>query len=320
MVYLVTWIDGYSFSQILAVFFRKGNLGDGVLHKILFDIRIPRMILALVIGAGLSSAGVIFQGLLRNPLAEPYTLGISGMVVLFVNLNSLIFRFLPNIREEFTNTFAALVGSGFSILIVYSIFFRRKWKYSVDMVLLIGVILNIISLSLVELLSNVIDYNKIYSSKFWLLGNLGTSVDSMFYALAVFVVFCIYIFYRKSQILDVLSLGDKQAVYLGIDVKKEQRNLFLVASVLSGICVAYTGIIGFVGLMIPHIARYFVGVKHKTVVITSALLGAFYLLLADFVAKNVIYPAELSVGVITGIVGGIFFIFLVLTRKRGYCG
>jgi iron complex transport system permease protein len=290
------------------------NIFDStILNKIIFDIRLPRLFLALIVGAGLAGSGVVFQGLLRNPLAEPYTLGIAGMVVLFVNINLFLTNFFNfNFNLSLTNSFSAFCGAILSIFFIYSVFVKKK--YAMSQILLIGIMLNIISMSIVELLSNVMEYTKIYSSKFWLIGNLSSELDFMFYPFAGFVILCIFLFYKKGEVIDILSLGDKHAIYLGINLKKEQKKLFLLASLVAGFCVAYTGIIGFVGLMIPHISRYFVGVNNKKVIVTSSLLGAFYLLFSDFVAKTIFYPKEIPVGVITGFIGGLFFVGLVLKR------
>jgi len=289
------------------------NINPSILGKIVFDIRVPRLFLALIVGAGLASSGAVFQGLLRNPLAEPYTLGIAGMVVLFVNINLFLSSLLQiNFSLALSNSFAAFCGAMFSIFFIYTVFLKRK--YAISQILLIGIMLNIISISCVELLANMIEYTKIYSSRFWLIGNLSGDIDFMFYGITIFVIFCVYFFYKKGEVIDVLSLGDKHATYLGVNLKKEQKKLFLLASLVAGFCVAYSGIIGFVGLMIPHITRCFVGVNNKKVIITSSLLGAGYLLFSDFLAKTIFYPKEIPVGVITGFIGGIFFVALVLKR------
>ncbi len=280
------------------------------LNQIILKFRLPRIFLALVVGASLATSGLVFQGLLRNPLAEPYTLGISGSVVLFVNISMIL-----NQDSKFLFLFNTFFGIIFSILIIYFIFLKKR--FSIYQILLAGIMINIICLAIVELLSYFIDYSKIYMSKSWLIGNLSGNVDYLFYLMAVVIVLGIIFCYKKSDVIDILSLGETHASFLGINVKKEQRLLFLTASIIAGISVAYTGIIGFIGLMIPHIIRIFIGGKTKSIIIPTALFGAFYLLFSDFVAKNILYPTEIPVGVITSFIGGIFFIFFI-SRKGIY--
>ncbi|MDR0676395.1 MAG: iron ABC transporter permease [Elusimicrobiota bacterium] len=269
-----------------------------ILKQIILESRLPRIILALIVGASLSTSGVVFQGILRNPLAESYTLGISGSVVLFVNL-----LMIMNQNSKFLFIYTILLGVVFSISIIYSVFIRKK--YSISQVLLIGILINIISLSIVEF------YSKIYMTKSGLIGSLDGNIDILFYFLSFIVIFAIYFCYKKGDIIDILSLGEVHARFLGINVKLEESILFLLASFIASVSIAYTGIIGFVGLVIPYIVRNFTKQKTKFVIFTSALFGALYLILADFIAKNLFYPIEIPVGIITNFIGGIFFIYFI---------
>ncbi len=287
------------------------NFSAENVRQILFSLRIPRLILGIIVGSGLSISGVVFQSILQNPLAEPYTLGISGMVVLCVNFNLFVERFF---RLNIPNFFSAILGAFLSTTIIYKIFSSKK--FSTPQILLIGITLNVVSLAIVEFISNFLDFKNLYASKSWLIGNLSSEIDMTFYVMVFLIFWLFYFFYKKSHVLDILSLGEKHAIYLGINVKSEQKNLFLLASILVGFCAAQTGIIGFVGLMIPHLSRQLVGYQNKNVIITSALLGATYLLASDFIAKTIFYPQEIPVGVITGFLGGIFFAAILIKRGK----
>ncbi|MCP4481575.1 MAG: iron ABC transporter permease [bacterium] len=274
--------------------------------EIMLKLRIPRFLMAIFIGAGLSVSGVVFQALLRNPLAEPYTLGIAGMVVLFVNLNA--FLGLPNFL-------AAMLGVVIAVIIIFGVI--RQKKYSITHILLIGIMLNIFSVSVVEFFVNLIEYTHFFSTRAWLMGSLASLPLNWIFPVtlvAIIVIGSIVFFYKEATTLDILSLGEKEAIYLGIDVKKKQSLFFIIASIVSGVCVSYTGIIGFVGLMIPHIMRAMIGPRHRGLILGVSFLGGGYLLISDFLAKNIFYPKELSVGVITGIIGAIFFFYLILKR------
>ena len=293
----------FLFIVLITVYLFYGSSGD-----IILKLRLPRLLIGLLVGAGLSVSGAVFQALLRNPLAEPYTLGISGMVVLFVNLNSFCF---------FPNSFAAIFGAITAVTIIYA--FIKRNQYSMTQVILIGIVLNILSISLVEFLSNFMKQSKFFASKFWLMGTLASlpvAWELPIIFVAIVVITSIIIFYKQAKTLDILSLGEREAVYLGVNVKSKQKLFFLVASIMAGVCVAYTGIIGFVGLMIPHIVRFFSGPKHKNLILGSSFLGAGYLVFSDFLAKNIFYPTEISVGVITGIFGSVFFFYLVFRKSE----
>ena len=172
-----------------------------------------------------------------------------------------------------------------------------------------------LSVSLVEILYYIFHFDNILVSKSLLVGNCSININILLYIFILFAVFCLFLFYKLGDTLDVMSLGEENAIYLGVDVLKERKKIFLLTSVMIGISVFYIGLVGFVGLIIPHIIRNIFGDRTKDIFIPVMLLGIVYLLLADFVAKNIVYPIEIPLGIITNILGGIFLLFLLLKRK-----
>jgi iron complex transport system permease protein len=297
---------GYSFNEIFYALLRQDY--NPTLRSIFLDVRIPRILLSLIVGAGLSSTGCVMQGILKNPLAEPYTLGISGGAYLFVSIASFL-----NL-SYLTNSVSACIGAFCFVLIIY--FTSRKKSFSITKLLLTGIMLNIISSSVVLFMSSVSEAYKFKSTMNWLSGTLSTNLSMHDLILPyIFILTGIFILIFMSKHIDILSLGEEKAMQLGVDPNKTINILFIVISVITGICVAYSGIIGFIGIMIPHITRRFVSPLHFPLISMASLIGASFLCLADTCSRTILYPVELPVGVITGIVGGIFFIFVLLRQK-----
>lgn len=276
---------------------------------ILFRIRLPRLILGFFVGGALSMAGVIFQGLFHNPLVEPYTLGISGGAALGVSL-ALLFGG-QSWWGGYLQPLSGFLGALITIILVYG-FARKGGLLRTNTMLLAGVMISFISSSAIMLLMALSPYlQRIHTLLFWIMGSLQESnllligwVCGFITLAAVSVIF----FYRE---LNILSLGKEEALHLGISVERAAGILFLLASLLTGLAVSISGMIGFVGLMIPHLMRMIIGHDHRFLLTSSFLAGGIFLILADTAARTLIAPIELPVGVITGLIGGtIFIIFL----------
>lgn len=284
---------------IPALFFEKST----VEHSIILDIRIPRIFLAVIVGGALSVAGVIFQGLFRNPLVEPYTLGISGGAALFISL-CIIFGvkyYLP---------LSGFLGALVSILLVYFISKNR-----INTMLLIGVMLSFISASAVMFIMAVAGTSELHSIVFWIMGSLGETNSEYIYITSTFILCGVAIAIFYSGQMNALLVGEEGASHLGVNVEKTKKMLFFTASLLTGLSVSLSGIIGFVGLVVPHFMRIFFGSDHRITVIASFLTGGIFLILCDTLARTIIMPMELPVGVITGIIGGVIFIYFLCRRK-----
>jgi iron complex transport system permease protein len=281
-------------------------------YSILFDIRLPRIILGFAIGGALSLAGVILQGMFRNPLVEPYTLGISGGAALGVSIN--IVLGINLIGGILSIPVSGFLGALLVILIVYSLS-TRKAVLKIHGLLLTGVMISFISSSLIMLFMALSRTEDIHGIIFWTMGSL-EEPNWLLIKVAVLVsIFGLVVSYFFCFRLNALSLGEEEAQHLGINTERTKRQLFFLASILTGCSVAVAGIIGFVGLVVPHFVRMFVGQDHRILLISAFLSGAGFLILCDTLARTIISPLELPVGVITGILGGSLFIY-ALTKKK----
>lgn len=292
----------------------------GILHPwdanssstIIWHIRFPRIILGILVGMGLASSGCVFQGMLRNPLADPYTLGISGGAAFGATVG--IISGLTNINVLFMPV-CAFIGTLLCILLVYFISSRKN--FSLSSLILSGVILGFFFSSFVLLIYAVSDAQKIHSTILWLMGDLSSPETSLLKVISIFILAGIALLLLFGQELNLLALGDEKAFNLGVETTSVKKSLFIVSSFVTAACVSASGIIGFVGLIIPHVMRRIVGPNHQILIPASALGGAIFLVLCDTVARTIMAPVELPVGVITGFLGGIFFlIFLLKSHDR----
>ena len=274
---------------------------------ILFKIRFPRVILGIVVGASLSSAGVIFQGLFRNPLVEPYTLGVSGGAAVAVCLAIMegLSRFIP---------LAGFIGAIGAVVLVYFIA-SSGGRLAIPTLLLTGVIISFFSSSLIMLLMSISRTEELHGIMFWIMGNLQETDFTLIIIVSIALLAGISLAFSFARDLNALSLGEEEAIHLGTDVERTKKILFLLASFLTGLSVSVSGIIGFVGLMIPHLVRELIDSDHRILLPASAIFGAAFLVGADLVARTIITPQELPVGVITGIAGGVIFICIIRRRK-----
>ncbi len=275
---------------------------------IIFKIRLPRILLAGLVGFSLSLGGVVFQALLRNPLADPFILGVSsggafGAVVGIIL--GLGFRLgIPAM---------AFGGSLLSVFMVMAVG-RRDMGMESSTILLTGVIINAFFTAVIMFfISGAADEN-LHTMLFWLYGDLSQSYYAQS-AIITPVVFCAFaVIYSLSRHLNIITAGEENALQLGVDVGKVKKISFVVVSLSVGLVVSFSGLIGFVGLVVPHLARMAWGSDHRLLLPVSAIGGAIFLIAADTLARTIISPDELPVGVITAFIGAPFFIYLLKTR------
>lgn len=275
---------------------------------IIWQLRLPRIILAFIVGAGLACCGVVFQAILRNGLAEPYTLGVSSGSALGATLGIIM-----NLGSIYVTIFS-FIGSLITISVVYSI--ASKKRFANPTLILAGIALGLLFSSMILLIFSIARQESVHTAIIWLMGDLSYTKTGLIKATGFFVIAGIMILNVFSRDIDAMCLGDEKARHLGIEVVHIKKILFVTASLITGACVASAGIIGFVGLVIPHICRFIFGVTHRRLLISSAFLGAAFLVFCDMLARTVISPLELPVGVITGIFGGIFFLGLIIKSKK----
>lgn len=297
------------FEKILPLIFK---IREGVEYSILVDIRLPRILLGFAVGGGLSLAGVLLQGMFRNPLVEPYTLGISGGAALGVCVN-IVSGFKSGIGG-FSMPLSGFIGAAVVILAVYSLS-ARKGILKIHGLLLTGVMISFVASSFIMLLMAISRTEDLQGIIFWIMGSLEEPKWSLIKLAIGVSLLGLVLSYFLSVRLNALALGEEEARHLGINTETTKRFLFIIASLITGCCVAVTGIIGFVGLAVPHFVRMFVGQDHRILLISSFLSGAIFLIISDTIARTIIQPLELPVGVVTGIVGGIIFVYAL--TKRG---
>ncbi len=300
---------GIPYKRVFQILLEKQS---GIEQSIIWDIRLPRLLLGLAIGGALSLAGVILQGMFRNPLVEPYTLGISGGAAVGVSFN--IFFGLHRIGI-LTMPLAGFLGACVVILLLYGLSMKKN-VLSLQGLLLTGVMINFIASSLIMLILALSRNEDLQGIIFWIMGSLDEpNLFLIRTALAASVLFLAATYLFHSD-LNALALGEEEALHLGVPVERTKRLLFMITSLLIGMSVAVAGMIGFVGLVVPHFMRKMVGRDHRILLVSSFLGGGVLLVFCDTIARTVIAPLELPVGVITGILGGSLFVW-VLTRERG---
>lgn len=285
-------------------------------EMIIVNIRLPRTILAGLVGASLALAGCICQALLRNPLAEPYVLGVSSgaavgaLLAIIMGLSDLPFGeiFVP---------VSSFGGAVLAIVLVYNVA-RINGIRTTHHLLLTGVIFAFFFSAMVMLLTAIAPPEKMQSVIFWLMGDLSSPHEVYLLFLGACFVFSSTIGICLAREMNVLVLGEEPSYQLGIEVERNRMLLFLAATLVVGAAVAVSGSIGFVGLIIPHMTRLMVGADHRNLIPSSILFGAGFLILADTAARTIIRPAEIPVGVITSLCGAPFFLYLLRSRKTIY--
>jgi iron complex transport system permease protein len=290
-------------------------------RAIIASIRLPRACLALLVGVALAQAGALLQGLFRNPLAEPTLVGVSSGAALaaasvIVFAGAIAGRHAAAVLP-YALPLAAFVGGLATTMIIYRIG-ARHGTASIPLMLLAGIAVNAIAFSLIGVLIYASDDRQLRDITFWMMGSLGGARWRSVAILAPLALVPLLLGGWLARSLNALILGEREAGHLGIDVERVKRAATIGIALTVGSAVAASGIIGFVGLVVPHLVRLMTGPDHRIVLPASALLGAALLLAADLVARTAVAPAELPVGLVTSLIGGPFFLWLLLTRtSRG---
>ncbi len=281
---------------------------------IVLEVRLPRVLLAFLVGASLAAVGVALQALLRNPLADPYILGVSSGAAL-----GAVLALQMGIGWAFAGFSAlhlfAFLGAGATIVTIYRVVVTEG-RVPVHTLLLAGVIINAIISALILFITSVSDSTSAFRMFFWLMGNLTTLGYAGLGALAVLVAAGIGLLCGQARNLNLLALGEETARGLGLAVERVKHLIFLTTALVTGAVVAVSGLIGFVGMVVPHAMRMMLGADHRLLLPAAALFGGVFLMVADTVARSLLAPTELPVGVITALCGGPFFIYLLI-RRRG---
>jgi iron complex transport system permease protein len=294
-----------------ALLFRPGTDED-VARVIIWEIRFPRILMGLFIGASLAVTGAALQALVRNPLADPYVLGVSSGAALGATMG-LALGF-GSLAGGIGVPFCAFIGGAFSIVLVYGIAVSQG-RLPMQTLLLAGVIVNAICSALMMFANSIVNPASLYRVVMWLMGTLSPPSFSVLIGIGSCVVGAMVLLLRQSQALNLIAVGEDAATSLGVQTERVQRMVFLVTALLTGAVVSVSGMIGFVGMVVPHLVRILCGADHRLLLPASALGGGILLMVADTFARTVVAPEEIPVGVITALIGGPFFIYLLMTRK-----
>lgn len=281
-------------------------------ERIILLVRLPRICLGIIVGAALSVAGAVMQGLFKNPMADPYIIGISsgaGFGAALCITFGIVFSYATPLMAFF--------GAIIAVFLVYDIS-RVVGKVPVNTLLLSGIAVGYFFSACTSFL--IIKSENIHQIIFWLMGGLGGSIWNHVKTTFPLIFFGILILYFFSREMNVMLLGEESAQHLGIEVEKFKRIIMILASLITAAAVSVSGLIGSVDLMIPHIVRLLFGPDHRILIPSSALVGGIFLVWADTLARTIISPAELPVGVITAFFGAPFFIYLLRTKKRSVFG
>lgn len=287
---------------------------DNVDAQIFFIARLPRVLTAALVGCALAAAGVVLQALLRNPLATPFTLGVSAGAALGAML-AMSFRLQVSVLGVSAITAASFAGSLGAVAIVYALARARSRGFSTNVLLLAGVTLNSFFSALILLVQFLGDPAETLRAVRWLMGDLDVSSYTPIVAALPLLVLAGAAFAWLPRALNLLSLDVDAAAARGVHVERVQQLSFFSASVATGAAVSLGGPIGFIGIIVPHLARLVVGSDHRIVLPASALFGGAFLIGCDLVARTVVAPIELPVGIITAVIGGPFFLWLLLRHR-----
>src|ERR1700674_233318 len=299
--------------DLLRVLFGHSSQISSDYGLIVWNIRLPRILLAILVAASLSVAGTSFQALLRNPLADPYVLGVSSGAALGAILALIAEPHLalsPAVTALFT-PLGAFLGAAATITVVYFLG-RREGQIDSSTLLLAGIVSASFLSAIIMFLMTTLTGRDFRGMAFWLMGDLSTTLqESLRWVLGVGFVVATGAIYTTASDLNVLLSGEKEAMHLGVDVPRVRLVVYIAASLLTGLAVSVSGAIGYVGLLVPHVMRLIFGSDHRILIPTAAFGGAIAVVLADMLARTVVAPSELPVGAMTAMAGAPLFIYLL---------
>jgi iron complex transport system permease protein len=307
LVLLIALSIGTSNISIFDVLnFFYGNANDNTILIVKY-IRLPRVITSCITGAGLAVSGCILQAMLQNNLADPFTLGISGgaafgaTIALILKLSTVIF--VP---------ICSFLGALFSAIIVYLISFRfQRIEFDNNIMILSGIVVNYVFTSIVMLILILTKTNNFQSAYMWLMGSFSIFEDTIIYIASIIIIVGIIILSMSGNIINIITLGSDKAKTLGLDFNKKIKFFFIISSLITSSTVAISGVIGFVGLIIPHIVRKIISSNNLILIPMSAFIGSIFLLICDSLSRMFVV-ISLPIGIITNIIGGLFFIYLLV--------
>jgi len=280
---------------------------------ILLHVRLPRVFMGFLVGCSLASVGVALQALLRNPLADPYVLGVSSGAALGVSI-AVLFGVGTTMLAVSALPLCGLGGG----LIALGVIYRMAASYDrlpIYSVLLAGVILNAIFSALVMFVTSIMDPNRSFGMMTWLMGSLTAPAYPTLLVFSLYLIIGLGLLLKHVRVLNIMAVGEEPARSLGIDTDRTKRYIFLLSALITGAVVSVSGMIGFIGMVVPHAIRLIVGADHRLLMPASVLVGGTFLMVADTLARTLLSPSEVPVGILTALAGGPFFIYLLVWRK-----
>jgi iron complex transport system permease protein len=298
---------------VQAVLGGETPVGSETTSTILLQLRLPRVFLGFLVGGCLASVGVALQALLRNPLADPYVLGVSSGAALGV-ATAVLFGVGTSVLAVSALPLCGLGGGLLSLLLVYRMAatYDRLPIYSV---LLAGVILNAIFSALIMFVTSIMDPNRSFGMMVWLMGSLTAPATPTLVVFSLYLIIGLVVLLRQMTVLNIMAFGEEPARSLGIDTARTTRYIFLLSALITGAVVSVSGMIGFIGMVVPHAIRLLLGADHRLLLPASAVVGGTFLMVADTLARTLLSPSEVPVGILTALAGGPFFIYLLVWRK-----
>lgn len=311
------FIGAYSMSvqEVTAAIFQQGSKATNFL---VINIRLPRVILSALVGAGLAISGAAIQGLFRNPLADQTLIGVTSGSMLFAVLSIVFFgqliSALPAFLLQFVIVIFAFLGGLLTTYLVY-LLSRKQGQAQVITMLLAGIAVSAFAGAISSIFIYLSDDQQLRDITFWTMGSLSGATWTQLKIAGPIILIGSLLLMRYDKALNAILLGEKEAIYLGIAVEKVKSRVILLTSLIIGMCIGMCGIIGFVGLIVPHLLRLLNGTDYRFLFRSSALSGAIFLVLADTVARTIIAPAELPIGVLTALIGAPFFLWLLVRTQ-----
>lgn len=299
--------------RAVGLFTIDGNESQITTDAIVLHLRMPRVFLGFLVGIALASVGVVLQALLRNPLADPYILGVSSGSALGVSL-AVLFGVGTTAWAIPALPICGFFGGLLALFILYRMSATSD-RLPVHSVLLAGVILNAIFSALIMFVTSIMEPNRSFSMMAWLMGSLAAPGDQTTLWFSAYLAICLGLLFRQVGVLNIMTLGEEPARSLGIDTERAKRHMLMTAALVTGAVVSVSGMIGFIGMVIPHAMRLLLGADHRLLLPASAIAGGAFLMTADAFARSFFAPSELPVGIMTALAGGPFFIYLLMWKK-----
>jgi iron complex transport system permease protein len=296
----------------------QGSISDQQ-SAVLTAIRLPRVLLAAMVGAALAISGAAMQGLFRNPLADPGLIGIASGAAFAVAIVIVTAGPFDGIWSLYVLSIAAFIGGLLTCWLIFH-FAQLTGTFSVTYMLLAGIAISALASAGTGFLMYLSNDQQLRSLTFWTMGSLGGALWPAVIVATSVVVPCSWILIRNARELNIMLLGESEANYLGVNSEQLKRNIIICTALTVGAAVAVSGIIGFLGLVVPHLVRLLIGPDHRLLIPASAIFGATLLVVADTFARMVVIPSEMPVGILTSLIGGPFFLWLLLKQYAGRFG